>query len=249
MLAQDLTKFGLSEKESFTYLALLELGEATIGQIAKKSNIKRTTLYDIITALTKIGLVGSVKKGVKTRYIAEDPHKFEDLAEERGVLIKKILPELLSISNLLEKKPKIRYYEGSEGIKEVYKDTLKYKDQELLAWVAEEALGAFDVDYLNNVYIPKRLESKIWVRAIAPDLPYMQEFKGMDTASLRVTKLIDAKKFPFDVEINLYGGAKIGIMSFQEKLGLIIESEKIFRTLKSIFELQWESLSGPGSTL
>jgi hypothetical protein len=31
-------------------------------------------------------------------------------------------------------------------------------------------------------------------------------------------------------------------MSFKEQLGLIIESEKIFNTLKSIFELNWRML-------
>jgi len=38
-----------------------------------------------------------------------------------------------------------------------------------------------------------------------------------------------------DVSINLYGKNKIGVMFFEEGIGLIIESEKIFITLKSLF--------------
>jgi hypothetical protein len=37
----------------------------------------------------------------------------------------------------------------------------------------------------------------------------------------------------------LYGKNKIGIVSFEEKIGLIVESEKIYGTLKSIFEINW----------
>ncbi len=242
MLAQDLTKLGLSEKESVTYIALLELDEANIAQIAKKARLKRTTLYDIITSLMDRRMVGTTKKGHRILYYAEDPRKLEEQIEERGLLLRKMLPELLSIANSLKKKPKISYYEGLDGIKEVYKDTLKFEDQELLAWVAEEAVEEFDVQFLNTYYVPKRLEKKIWVRAIAPDLPYMQQYKGTDTTSLRTTKLVDAGQFPFDVEINLYGKTKIGIMSFEERFGLIIESEKIFKTLKSIFEMSWNGI-------
>lgn len=31
----------------------------------------------------------------------------------------------------------------------------------------------------------------------------------------------------------------VGIMSFKDGLGLIIESEEIYKTLKSIFEMNW----------
>ncbi len=242
MESRNLEAFGLTEKESRVYLALLELGEATIGAIAKKSAIKRTTLYDVVENLKKSGLVGSVKKGKKSLYFAEDPRTLEGKLEEKRESLQKMLPELLSIANFLDNKPKIRFYEGKEGIKEVYKDTLKHKDQELLAWVSEEAVSAFDLEFLSSYYLPRRIEKKIWVRAIAPKLPYMEQYQGEDVASLRRTKLIDPEDFPLLVEINLYGRNKIGIMSFSEQTSLIIESDRIFRTLKSIFEHQWSSL-------
>lgn len=245
MIAKDLVKFGLTEKEASVYLALLELDTASVGRIAKKSGVKRTTLYDIISSLQKQNLVGTSRRGAKTLYFAEDPRKFEDMLEEKEHVLHKMLPELLSITNSLERKPKIRYYEGSEGIKQVYKDTLAYPDQELLEWVPEEIFGSFDIDFLNTFYVPKRLEKKIWVRSIAPNLPEMQEFQSSDSQSLRKTVLIDQHAFPFDVEINLYGKRNVGIMSFHEEFGLIIESERLFRTLKSIFELEWRILTEP----
>lgn len=242
MLFKDLQQFGLSEKEARVYMALLEIGEASVGHITQKSGVKRTTVYDVIEDLKASGLVGMIKKEKKTLYFAEDPRSLEGKLEEKKESLKRMLPELLSIANFLDNKPKIRFYEGKEGIKEVYKDTLHYPDQELLAWVAEEAIEAFDEAFLNAYYLPRRVEKKIWVRAIAPDVPLMQQYKGQDISSLRKTRLIDAKRFPLDAEINLYGRNKIAIMSFSEQTSLIIESEKIFRTLKSIFECQWESL-------
>lgn len=243
MITKDLEQLGLSEKEAKVYLAVLELGEVNIQKIAQKSGIKRTTVYDVINSLKEKRLLTEIAKGKKTLFSAEDPRKLEGQLDEKKEMLKKILPELLSITNLLDKKPTIKFYEGNEGIKEVYKDTLNYPDQELLAWVSQEAVVGFDVGWLDKYYLAKRLAKKIWVRAIAPDVPEMQKYKGLDEKSLRKTKLISAGEFSFEVEINLYGKNRIAIMSFVEKMGLVIESPKLYRTLKSVFELNWKSLS------
>lgn len=242
MLQNDLQTLGLDQKEAQVYLSLLELGESTIQRISEKSGVKRTTLYDVIASLKAKALAGITSKKGKKYYYAEDPRKFEDQLEEKKQKINSILPELLSFTNLIDKKPKIRYYEGIEGIKEVYRDTLKYPKQETLAWVSFDAVNYFDIDWLWNYYIVKRKEKKIWQRSIAPDFPYMRNVKNYDQEHLRQTRFVSPKEFPFEVEINLYGNSKIGVMSFQEQIGLIVESKKFFNTLKSIFELNWKAL-------
>jgi predicted transcriptional regulator len=244
MREKDLQTLGLDEKEAKAYLALLELGEGSVGQLASKSDIKRTTLYDVIDSLKHKGLLGMSKRGKRTVYVAEDPRVLEEHLEEKRHRLKKLLPELLSIANFLENKPKIRYFEGDDGIKEVYKDTLNFPRQEMLAWVSEEAWEFDDQEFLFGYYVPKRVAKKIWVRVIAPDLPRMYDYQNDDQKSLRQTRLIPAEKFPLPVEIDLYGHNRIAVMAFAEKLGLIIESEKIYTTLRSIFEMSWKFSEG-----
>jgi hypothetical protein len=166
----------------------------------------------------------------------------EQFLDEKRHMLKGILPELLSVTNLIDKKPKIRYFEGIEGIKDAYRDTLNFPDQETLAWASQEAVKYFDPEWLRNVYLPKRVESKIWQRTIAPDNPEIRSFTEKDREHLRQTRFIPKEQIPFEVEINLYGKQNIAIMSFEEKIGLIIESKKIYNTLKSIFEMNWNSL-------
>ena len=241
-LHKQLEQLGLNAKEAKAYLALLELGEGTLADLARKAKIKRTTLYDVVRDLKGKGLVSTVRSGGRHIYAAEDPRTLEDRLREQQAALGTMLPELLSVANTLPRKPKVRYYEGIEGIKEVYRDTLEYPDQELLAWVSEEAGVSFDIDFLNHIYLPGRIKKKIWVRAIVPDIPLMREFLGEDRATLRTTKAMDHDRFPLDVEINLYGRRRVAFMSFREQSGLIIENESIYRTFKSIFEAQWESL-------
>ncbi len=58
-----------------------------------------------------------------------------------------------------------------------------------------------------------------------------------DEKYLRQSRLTPKNEMPFEVKINIYGRGLIGILSFKEKIGLTIESRKIYKTLKSIFEM------------
>lgn len=238
----DLKNAGLNTKEATTYLSILELGEATMGQVVKKSKLKRTTLYDLVESLKEKGLISTAKRGKKILYVAENPSKLVEQMEERKQALEKIVPELLSIANGIPNKPKVRYFEGIDGIKEVYRDILRYPDQKMYAWLSESMITEFDTAFITDYYIPKRLEKKIWAEVIASDTSVGKDFKSKDLEALRKTRLLDKSQFPLSIEISLYGKNKIGFMSVEDKLGLIVESKPIADTLKSIFNAQWESL-------
>ncbi len=238
-----LSASGLDEKESVAYMALLELGEATMSELVKKSELKRSTLYFIIEALHKKRLVSIVKKGKKTVYTAEDPKRLLEQADENRRNLEYSMPELLSIANNIVKKPKVRFFEGEEGIKEVYRDILRYPDQKMHAWVSESMMTGFDSKFITEYYIPKRLEKKIWAEVIASDTSIGKAFKRADTPALRKTKLLGATEFPLSIEISLYGKDRIGFMSMEDKLGLIVESKPIADTLRSLFAYQWKHLA------
>ncbi|HIP21630.1 MAG TPA: hypothetical protein EYG72_01610 [Candidatus Pacebacteria bacterium] len=132
-LKKELKKLNLSDNEASLYLSLLELGEASVQRISKKSKISRTTTYDVIETLREKGLIIATKKQKRTFYYAENPSKLGNILEEKVNAFDNLLPELLAMSNLIDRKPKIRFFEGVEGLKNIYKDTLNYPDSEILA--------------------------------------------------------------------------------------------------------------------
>lgn len=242
MTPKDLKSAGMGTKEAGCYLALLELGEASMGELVKKSKLKRTTLYDVLDSLKEKNLVSLSKKGKRVTYVAESPKKLIESIDENKRNLEKLLPELLSVANSITNKPKVRYFEGVEGVKEVYRDVLRYPNQKIQAWVPENIIEELDKSFFEDFYTPARLQNKIWAEVIASDLPMIRHYGQFDKVSLRTMKLIDPARFPFSVEICLYGGDKIGVMSYKDQMGLVIESESIAKTLRSVFNLQWESL-------
>ncbi|MCK5415869.1 hypothetical protein KAI92_00400 [Candidatus Parcubacteria bacterium] len=235
-LNEVLAQFGLQNKEDDVYLALLELGQAGVFEISVKASIKRTTTYDVLENLKRKGLVGQTIKGNKRLFYAEEPETLNKLLEDKKNKLNEIMPLLKSLCNTAGTKPRIRYYEGKTGLKEVYKDTLNY-NTEIMAFVSEnisKKLGTF-----SDEYIKKRIEKKIYARVIASANDFMKNYKNKDKEYLKKTRLVPKEQFPFSIEMNIYGN-KVGYISFQEEIAIIIESNEISNNMKLLFELAWK---------
>jgi len=238
-LSKELQRIGLNANEAKLYLAALELGQTDISRLAKKAGIKRTTAYLIAAGLKNRGLISSFKKGKRPVFYAEDPRVLLDQIDERKSIISSFLPQLLSQANLIDKKPVIRFYEGEEGIREIYKDTLRFPGKEILAVYTEDSIHYSGEDYWDNVYTPKRLKLRIPIRNIYPNTPSMKKYGQLIRDQAQTTKFIDAKIFNSEIEILIYGDRHVAILSFKEEVGLIIESPKIQQGLRSLFETIW----------
>jgi sugar-specific transcriptional regulator TrmB len=157
MQIQDLEKIGLNDKKAKVYLAVLELGQATVIQIAKRTILKRTTIYDLVADLVNQGYLSEIKKGNKNIIIAEDPEilikKFERRLEE----VKGLSPALSAIFASLTSKPQIKFYEGVEGVRHLMEESLVMKNKEVFYWGPADNL----IKILGNVYIDKWLKRRI----------------------------------------------------------------------------------------
>ena len=69
-LLNSLIQFGLNENEAKIYLASLSQGATTILKLSKHSDIKRTTVYEVVTSLERKGLMKKEVRGFKTLYSA-----------------------------------------------------------------------------------------------------------------------------------------------------------------------------------
>jgi HTH-type transcriptional regulator, sugar sensing transcriptional regulator len=240
MHIEDLKKAGLSENEAKVYLAALELGETSVYRLAKKSGVKRTTTYLAVENLKEKGLMSEYTRDNATVCYAENPKKLTDQLDERKKALEKIMPELLAFTNLIDKKPKIRYFEGKDAFKEVFGDVLKYPDSETLVTFNEKF---FDWDgYFKAHFMPKRKENKIWARILFRDTPEMRAVGQQVEEYLSRVKFVPSEKFKIGIEMVLYGSDKVGMVSYDEEIAIIIESKKIYDTQKSLFEVIWESV-------
>lgn len=242
-LKQFLLSAGLSEKEARVYLVLLSLGRGTVSEIARQSNINRTTGYDLLDTLVGYGFIRISGKEPKQEYVAESPDTVVNFLEKRKKETEEqlqkaqsvIVPQLKSMHTVTDL-PKVKFYEGKEGLEQVYEDTLT-SSETIRAYATVDDMHKALPDYFPKYY-KRRAGKNIHIRAIIPSTEIGRDRAMKDKEEARETALIPPDKYYFSPEINIYDN-KVMIASWREKLGIIIESAEIADAMKKIYELAW----------
>src|SRR3989344_2304159 len=119
-IPEILEKIGLNQKEAMVYMALLELGTASVESIALKAGTKRPTTYLILDELQKKGLATLIPRAKKVLYMPESPEKLISDLTRKQELVKRFLPDMLAVYNEPKDKPQVQLFSGVSGIKQVY---------------------------------------------------------------------------------------------------------------------------------
>lgn len=242
-MIQELIQLGLSPEEAKAYLAILELGGSYASNIARKAGQNRATCYHTLNNLVKKGFANSLTKGKALWFNAEDPKKLLKIQKEKLEKAKTLIPQLLSISNTLTFKPKIRFYEGIEGAKTIFEDILTSKE-EVLGYTNIKDLGKIFPTFFKN-FCHAKVEKKIKTRYLSPEtgegVDLIDQFYPKDyDKNLIEILLVNKDEFFFENEIAIYEN-KVTVLSLNpnELIGLVIESPTFAKSMRSIFNLAW----------
>lgn len=244
------TKLGLSQVEAKTLVALMGLGASGVTAISHAAGQNRTSCYHILNRLSEEGLVTQAGEKKNMTYIAQTPEAIINLLEKKALdyqdritAVRTALPQLKAMYSEKGSKPRVRFFEGREGIETAYEDTL----------TSHEGLRAYasvnDIEGLMPHYFPKyyqrRRDKGITMRAIFPDTAEARELCKRNKEEAREVVLVPIEKFNFSPEINIYDN-KVIIISPPEEFAVIIESKEIAEAQKRIFELAWEGAKALG---
>jgi sugar-specific transcriptional regulator TrmB len=236
---KTLEQLGIDEKQASVYLACLELGSATVQELAEKSGVKRTSIYNFLEEIKQKGLVTEVKQGNKVLLIPEDPNILLQRAQEQTQKISELLPDLMAIFNRPGNKPKVHYYQGVDGLMRAYEEMLNSKENIVGFSDYEKMFEALPHDFLNG-FPARRKAYHMSFSSVTKDGPWGRQVKEWDKDQMRETRL--AKDIEFDTEVNIYGN-KVMLLSFRRPYaGVIIEDYAIATTMRSIWKMVWASL-------
>lgn len=249
-----LQSFGLTENEISLYELLLKLGESPASTIISEAKLKRPTVYKTLYSLEKKGLVEQKKTKTKIHFSPLPPTVLSTLAESQYQELDRArenlqtaLPTLLSQYTTAADKPIVRVYEGINGIKEIYKDTLK-ENQTIYAVARIETLETELHTWLQNTYVKQRAKQKIHAKVIIASDKVSKQFMERDINEFRTTIAVPGSQFPFEHEVNIYGDKVAFINNHKDAplLGLIITNPLIAKTMKAWFDLAWLGAESTG---
>jgi len=237
---ESLVNLGLRPQEAQVYLACLKLGQATVSKIAEEAQVQRTFVYDILADLHKRGIASEVEIHGKKNYSVVSIEQFKELQLLKFKQFEALIPEFKAIQKKVGDRPRVKFYEGREGIMAALYDPLETlkAGETIRAFANAEGFYENEPEFVNE-YIKERVKRGILSQTIVVDTEETRRYVAQDKAQLRKTIGVPADKFPFTNEIDIYAN-KVAIMSLKgEMLAVIIESESVANTQRAIFELSW----------
>lgn len=242
-----LEDIGFSKGEVKVYFALLELGEATIGSIAKKSGVTAAKTYPILDKLAKKGLTTSVIKSDTQHFQAFNPKRILDYMEDKKkkieteeTEIKKLLPSLLA-KQTKEAVHSARVYESYNGLKALYEEIIDYltkSEEDFIAFTLGDEYNDETLVQFFDHYDFKRKRLGIKTKLIG--IEYQKKF--FDKINLK-GKNLEIKYLP-------YASVPQGVIIFDDKVAtmvwgknpvaFVVQSKQVAESYKKFFWELWK---------
>ena len=243
MYEKILIKNGFTLKEAKVYLSILEYGQATMSMIARKTQLERPTVYDIVSRLENKGFASTLKtKGIK-QVTVTPPNLIIESIKNSLNQAEKILPDLMEMAYRSPIKPRIKFYEGMKGMKQVLSEySLSHEETYVFS-----DYSTYPKEVLQFIYIeiiPERIRRNSPTQMLIVNNPQHIDVKKNEKKYHQEHRLVnfpDGKGLE-NLEILLWEN-KIGFLSFgnNEMFGMIIESKSISQMLKNIHALIWQN--------
>lgn len=244
-----LERIGLSEKEAAVYLAALKLGETTVMAISKKSEVKRSTVYTIIDDLKRRGIMAEVHKGLKKKFVAENPRNLLQIVEDNRERLQKYLPDLMNMYSFPSTDQGVKVLEGAEGVRNGLESMLS--DIEVgdyyLVMVNFETLFELLPNFMPK-FLAKRATYNINIRTIVQDGERGRWYKS-NQEKFNDTVKIFPKDVQFSANIVLTPHRVLFKKLLPDTGAVIIENRQVVDTIKQVFEMVWGGIPDTPSSV
>ena len=231
-----LKQLGLDDKEIAVYMGLLELGEASVLAISKKTGVKRPTAYLILNALESRGLVSRVMKGSKTRFAPQHPKKILAEAELHLKQIQETIPQLEAMMHRSDDRPRVIIYEGKDALDRAYDDAFLIKG---------EIVFMSNIKLVQEIFVRSltkldyAVSSDFRLREVVDDSENSHAYAKRVSGQYRQIRFMPKEFSPFQTDIGIFGNTTLITSGTKEYFTVKIESKEIADAFRAMFEAMW----------
>lgn len=248
-MIEILKQYWLSEREANVYITWLTLWSVPSSTIARHMEENRVTIYSILKELIKKWVFSCIIRNKVKYFSPVSPELLLKNLEHTYMSFKENMPQLLNIISNESNIPKLNYYEGREGIKNLYNETLKFKFP-IYAFLSDSQIDPILEDYLNTKFINMRRNLKIHASVIVA--PW-EETENYIHAIWTKDPLTSIKIAPPSLsglqgETILFWERYIACALYgkKEMIWFLVESTQLYKSLYTLFNFVWSVTSWKG---
>jgi sugar-specific transcriptional regulator TrmB len=229
-----LIEVGLSEKESQVYVALVELGEASVNKIQNLTGLNRVTVYPVINSLINKGFVSKFSMDKKSYFKSIEPKQILDIIKDKEQKIKSILPLLEEKANKIKDTTSVEIFKGEKAMSSFLEKLYSTNEKKYWAYGNGDEIEKRMINLSMNAR-NARLNKKAWLNVIVNRIPkyYTEADSYKSLTKVRVNP--ELNKMHIYV---IFGKKIVAIHELTRELtGIIIQNEEIAAYHKAIYDL------------
>lgn len=243
-----LRKLGFSDNEVRVLGFLFRQKRSTIREVSQATTLAYSSVQLSFSTLAARSLVREISGKDESAFEVCSEEHFLSWVEDQKKSVEKVYDgasnELSSFFRYIQNiswKPDVKYYEGRDGIAELYENMLQTaleSDKKIYSWLdigrIVETLG----DFLYT-YIEKRRDLGVISHDIVPDTPVNREHE----AKKEDREIRFVAHLPIPGEIRIFGD-KVAVITFDHErpVGFVFQGGLVTNVFRSIFESQWNQL-------
>ena len=248
-IQQTLKRLGFSANEIKILLFLIQEKQSIADEISKRTIISLSTVEYLLKSLVARGLIANTGNGNndKENYKACSEEDFiawiEKQKRKNNSLYEEAKEEMQSFFAGLHEdswKPDVTYYEGKEGVIEIYEDILKM-NQKTYSWMDIAEIKKYLGNYYDE-FTNKKVAKQMPSLALSPRTKKNIEHMKKRDNKKRLVKFSDTLKM--NGEIRIYGN-KVAVITFDGKkpVGFVFHGKIITNLFTAIFKERWNSIN------
>lgn len=228
----------LTDNEGRVYLALLQLGTATVSEIALVAELKRPTVYTILESLVTHGAAVPDVTGKVQRYTAADPAVLATELETVARDFHDMLPFLRAMQRK-NAKPHVSYYTGVEGLRRAFLEINRPHEVSYLTSIAKmQRLVPAEVARWQKLYETKK--ARAGGRHLLTDTPADHNFGNVLTKAGQVVRYLPSDH-QLDMDVAVFDN-RVVLTALEDDIHvLVVDSPALYRSMKTMFDLAWIS--------
>lgn len=252
MNTQILTEIGLSESEKKVYLALLDLGDSTRGDIVNTSGITGSKVYEVLDKLQEKGLASIYIKDNIKHFKPTNPQQIINYLErKKGEIInvekqaKSLLPQLLAKFEASKEDQELELITGIAGLEIIFREQVETLNKGEACYVIGGTWGTGTEiernvqDFFEKIHLlreKKKIQTKMLFnlkqKTIAGKIYSKNKYPSTTTRYIEHTS---------PVAINVYKDRTIIIIFGKKISSIYIKSQDVANSFLEYFNILWKS--------
>lgn len=148
-------------------MACLRLGRAPAVQIDESSALPRTTAYDVLAKLAKVGLVSASHINHRLHFSPSDPESLLNSPDQRRDTITRLLPELRTIRGNTRTETTVDVHQGDVAIRKLLDAFMESHGEWCVLGSLRTVLDA--IDYPAGRFSARRSKHRVTLRHVTAD--------------------------------------------------------------------------------